>query len=129
MTLERIALADDQTLAIFSCRSHLSDTAMLRIQTVDVVTRELEGIRIPRKALRVETEDVANDDGTISQVNHYKVFTVVRSQAEEQEVEVLYTDDTYYLVRPIDGAAASRLRPGDEIILNSSGIFDGKVVR
>ena len=129
MVLERIALSDDQTLAIFSCRSHLSDTAMLRVQTVDVVIQELEGIRIPRKALRVETEDVANEDGTVSQVNHYKVFTVVRSQAEEQEVEVLYTDDTYYLVRPVNEGAANRLRPGDEIILNSSGVFDGKVVR
>lgn len=129
MILERIALEGERTLAVFSCRSHLADTAMLRIQTVDVVTRELEGIRIPRKALRVETADVTRDDGTIAQVNRYYVLTVVRSQAEKQEVEILYTDPNFYLVRPVDQAAASRLRSGDEVILNSSGIFDGKVVR
>jgi len=129
MTLERVFLEDEQTLAVFSCRTHLADTAMLRIQTVDVVTQQLEGIRIPRKALRVVTEDVTNDDGTISQVNRYYVFTVVRSQAEQQEVEVLYTSDTYYLVQPVNQSSATRLRAGDEVILNSSGIYDGKVVR
>ncbi len=129
MTLERISLEEEKTLAVFSCRSHLADTAMLRVQTVDVVTQQLEGIRIPRKALRVETETVTGDDGAASEVNRYKVYTVVRSQAWGQEVEVLYTADTYYLVRPVDQAAADRLRPGDEIILNSSGIYDGKVVR
>jgi len=129
MKLERVSLEGEQTLAVFSCRSHLADTAMLRVQAVDVVTRQLEGIRIPRKALRVETEDVTNDDGTTSQVNHYKVYTVVRSQAWGQEVEVLHTGDSFYLVRPVDQTSADRLRPGDEVILNTSGIYDGKVVR
>lgn len=129
MTLERISLEGEQTLAIFSCRSHLADTTMLRIQTVDVVVQQMEGIRIPRKALRVETETVTDEDGVTSQVNHYKVYTVIRSQSWGQEVEVLYTADTYYLVRPLDESAANRLRAGDEIILNSSGIYDGKVVR
>lgn len=129
MTLERVVLSGERTLAVFSCRSHLADIAMLRIQKADVVIQQLEGIRIPRKALRVETEDVTNDDGTISKVNHYKVYTVIRSQAWEQEVEVLYTDDNFYLVSPVDPGAANRLRAGDEVILNSSGIYNGKVVR
>jgi len=129
MKLERVSLEGERTLAVFSCRSHLADTAMLRIQAVDVVSRRLEGIRVPRKALRVDTEDVTNDDGTVSQVNHYKVYTVVRSQAREQEVEVLHTDDSFYLVRPVDETASGRLRAGDEVILNTSGVYDGKVVR
>lgn len=103
---------------------------MLRAQTVDVVVQQLEGIRVPRKALRVITETVTDEDtGATSQVNRYGVFSVVSSQAEWQEVEVLYTGDTYYLVRPVNADAARRLRAGDEIILNSSGIYDGKVVR
>ena len=129
MTLERVSLEGQRTLAIFSCRSNLADTAMLRIQTVDVVARTLEGIRVPRKALRVSTEDVKGEDGSVSQVNRYYVYTVVSSQAEQQEVEVLYSSDTYYLVRPVDQTSAGRLRAGDEIILNSSGVYDGKVVR
>ena len=86
MTLERVALDEGRTLAVFSCRSHLADTAMLRVQTVDVITRRLEGIRVPRKALRVETETVTDEDGTVREVNHYKVYTVIRSQAWGQVI-------------------------------------------
>lgn len=129
MKLERVALERDQTLAIFSCRSHLSDTTLLRVETVDIVIRQLEGIRIPRQALRVDTETVTNDDGTTKEVNHYKVYTVIRSQTWGQEVDVLYTDDNFYLVRPVDESASERLRAGDKIVLSSSDIYDGKVVR
>ena len=133
MELDRVSLEGEQTLAIFSCRSHLADTTLLRAQTVDVVIHHLEGIRVPRKALRVETVDEplesGNPDGPTQQVNRYKVYIVERSQAWGREVEILYTDENFYLVRPVDPAAAKRLRAGDEIILNSSGIYDGKVVR
>ena len=129
MELDRVSLEGEQTLAIFSCRSHLADTTLLRAQTVDVVIHHLEGIRVPRQALRVETVESGNPDGPTRQVNRYKVYIVERSQAWGREVEILYTDENFYLVRPVDPAAAKRLRAGDEIILNSSGIYDGKVVR
>ena len=129
MKLERVELEGDRTLAIFSCRSHLADTTLLRVQTVDVVIRQLKGIRVPRKALRIETETVTDDDGYTREVNRYKVYTVIRSQSWGQEVEVLYTDDDFYLVRPINETASNRLRAGDEVILSSSNIYDGKVVR
>ena len=129
MLLERVELAGDRTLAIFSCRSHLADTTLLRVQKVDVVVRKLEGIRVPRKALRIETGTVTGGDGTAREVNRYMVYTVVRSQARAQEVEVLYTDDDFYLVRPVDESVSDRLRAGDEVILSSADIYDGKVVR
>lgn len=129
MTLERIVPGQDQTLAIFSARSNLSDTTLLRVQRVDVVTDTVEGIRIPRRTLRVETEDVEQEDGSVRQQNTYVVYTVVGRQAERKEVEVVYTGDTFYLVRPVDETDTSRLRAGDEIILNTSDLYDGKVVR
>lgn len=130
MTLERLETQDGQTIAVFSSRDHLSDTTLLRVQTVDIVTRQIEGIRIPRKALRVITETVEDPDGgAASQVNHYGVYTVVGTQAEWQEVELLYTGDSFYLVAPVDAAASSRLRAGDAVILSTSDLYDGKVVR
>lgn len=129
MELERVSLEGEQTLAIFSCRTHLSDTTLLRVQTVDVVIHHLEGIRIPRKALRVETVEEEQEDGSSRTVNRYKVYTVERSQSWGREVDILYTDENFYLVRPVDPSAAKRLRAGDEVILNSSDIYDGKVVR
>jgi len=144
MELERVSLEGEQTLAIFSCRTHLADTTLLRVQTVDVVIHHLEGIRIPRKALRVETVDEPLESGALEsgapeggnpenvptrQVNRYKVYIVERSQSWGREVEILYTDENFYLVRPVDPSAAKRLRAGDEVILNTSDIYDGKVVR
>ena len=128
MTLERIVPGEEQTLAIFSAHSHLSDTTLLRVQTVDVVTDTVEGIRVPRRALRVETEDMEQEDGSVKQQNTYVVYTVVGRQAERKEVEVVYTGDTFYLLRPVDDSS-TRLRAGDEVILNTSDIYDGKVVR
>lgn len=129
MELERLEADQGQTLAIFSARSNLSDTSLLRVQRVSLVTDTVEGIRIPRRALRVETQEVEREDGSVGQRNLYFVYTVVNRQAERKQVEVIYTGDTFYLVQPVDETAADRLRPGDEIILSSSGLYDGKVVR
>ena len=56
-------------------------------------------------------------------------MAVSSTTSSSPSLEILYTDPNFYLVRPVDQGAASRLRPGDEVILNSSGIYDGKVVR
>ena len=131
MTLEQISdKENDQVLALFSSRTNLSDTTLIRRQTVDIVTRRLDGIRVPRQALRVITEEVTDPEtGKVSVVQRTGVYTVVGSQAEFQEVHVLYTDENFYLVSPVDEDSPRRLRAGDDIILAGRGIYDGKVVR
>ena len=131
MTLEWLSDKEDgEQIALFSARTELADTTLLRRQTVDIVSRQLSGIRIPRKALRVITETVTDKDtGESRQVQYTGVYTVVGTQAELQRVNILYTDENFYLVEPVDAASARRLRAGDEVILNTSGIYDGKVVR
>lgn len=130
MNLERLVMENNQTMAIFSTNTNLSDTTLLRQQTVDIIAQQVEGIRIPRQALRVNTETVTDDQGNQSQVNSYGVYTVVGTQAEWQEVKVVYSDDdSFYLVQPVDETASSRLRAGDEVILNTTNITDGMVVR
>lgn len=129
MKLERIETDGKQSMAIFSSRNNLSDVSMLRIQEVHIVAEEITGIRVPRKALRVVTNTVTQENGHSTQVNSYGVYTVVGSQAEWHEVNVLYTGDTYYLVEPVNKSASGRLRAGDTVILSSSGLYDGKVVR
>ena len=131
MKLERVSdKENDRVLALFSSRTNLSDTTLLRKQTVDIVTRRLEGIRVPRQALRVITEEVTDEaTGKTSVVQRTGVYTVVGSQAEFQQVNVLYTDENFYLVSPVDEDSPRRLRAGDDIILSGRGIYDGKVVR
>ena len=129
MKLERIDVGEDATLVVLSTRDHLADTTLLRVQSVDLTARRLEGIRIPSKALRVRTETVTREDGSTYEGNTYGVYTVVGSQAEWQTVNVLYAGDTYYLVEPADLSATRRLRAGDTVILSAAGVYDGKVVR
>lgn len=131
MTLEQISQAENgQVALLFSSRTNLADITLLRVQTVDIVIEELEGIRVPRQALRVFTETQTDEEtGETTETQYTAVFTVVGTQAELQRVDVLYTDDNFYLVKPADPDASRRLRPGDEVILNTSGVYDGKVVR
>ena len=75
------------------------------------------------------TKTVTDEKGNESQVNTYGVYSVIGTQAEWQEVKVLYSDDAFYLVAPVDETASARLRAGDEIILNTTHITDGMVVR
>lgn len=139
MTLERVSESEQGLVVlVFSCRSHLSDITLLRRQTVEVVTSTLTGIRVPRQALRAITETVTNGTtGKEEELTTLGVYVVVGAKAEFKPVSVLWEDEDAYLVEPLtdpntssnDRADAERLQPGDEIILSTAGIYDGKVVR
>lgn len=138
MTLER--KGDDEggrTLLVFSCRTGLAGTTLLRRQTAEIVTQQITGIHIPRSALRALKQTVKR---TVTDENGKKetieeeatvtgVYTVVSRQAEFTPVTVLYQGEDYFLVAPADPEAAGRLRAGDEILVYTAGITDGKVVR
>ncbi len=131
MTLEKIGdKQDGRVVCLFSADTKLSETALLRTQQVDVVTGVLSGIRVPRQALRVDTStSVDEETGQTVEKRQTGVFTVVGTRAEFQKVNVLYTEADFYLVEPVDPGASKRLRAGDDVILNTAGIFNGKVVR
>lgn len=130
MKLTRLHLPQQgNALAVFAGRTNLSNITALRRQTVDIVIRQVEGIRIPGRALRVRQEEQTEDGGLQTiQVERTGVYTVVGTRAEWQPVEVLYSGAGFYLVAPSHPNAARRLRAGDEVIL-SSHVFDKKVVR
>lgn len=139
MKLERISDEENGTAAlVFSCRTNLSDITLLRSQTVDIVTDQITGIRVPRSTLRAleqtvkrtVTNEATGEKETIEeQITVTGVYTVVSQQAEFVPVNVLYQGEDFFLVEPADPDAADRLRAGDEIIVSTAGIFDGKVVR
>ena len=109
---------------ILSSTHFLSDTTLLRRQTVDLIFSSATGIRVPKNAL------VQDGEG------QWGVWAAVGAQAEFKPVTVVGDDGDYYLVTPLvpatdlDKNVAKRaLRPGDEIILRAQGLFEGKVIR
>lgn len=135
MTVERIGDSENgQCLVVFSTDRYLSDTTLLREQTVELVFDTVSGIRVPKGAIRVgEQTRTDPDTGEEIRENVTCVYALVGSQAELKPVEVLVQRDDYCLVKGIASQNAREarkiLRAGDEIIVAAEDLFDGKVVR
>lgn len=91
----------------------------LRQESGRVIFQSDEGIRVPKEALRV------NEDGETG------VYVVLAQKAYFRPVEVLAENEDSYLVQadPINEEDDRILRAGDEIVLASEELTDGKVVR
>ena len=78
------------------------------------------------KVTNVEVEDISREAGVMMR----NIGTISLTKGITFDVDGTPRDTSVVcVVRPADPAAASRLRAGDEVILNSSGVYDGKVVR
>ncbi|MEG2137880.1 MAG: HlyD family efflux transporter periplasmic adaptor subunit [Oscillospiraceae bacterium] len=129
MRVDRIGdTVGGKTLLILSTDRNLADTTLLRRQTADIVFDAHTGVRVPKQALRVETQKKIDPDTkaeTTEQVTG--VYVLVGAQAEFKPAEILREGSDFYLLK---GTATNRkvLRPGDEVIVSSRELFDGKVI-
>ncbi|WP_297211849.1 HlyD family efflux transporter periplasmic adaptor subunit [uncultured Flavonifractor sp.] len=129
MTVYRVGEAENgQTAVVLSTDKYLSDTTLLRRQTVELVFGSVTGVRIPKEALRVEEQTVTDEEtGEQSQVNVPGVYALVGEQAEFKPVTILLQGDGYALA---EAAATGRkaLRSGDLVIVAAEDLYDGKVI-
>ncbi|MCI7473035.1 MAG: hypothetical protein MSB10_05070 [Clostridiales bacterium] len=134
MKVERLGdPADGQVVAVLSTDKFLSDTTLLRRQTVELVFDTTSGIRLPKEALRVEQQTVTDSEtGEEKQVNMTCVYALVGQRAERKQVQVVAEEENYLLVTPVTDSAPSQakkaLRAGDQIIISSGQLYDGKVI-
>ena len=126
---------EGKVAVVLSSNRFLSDTTLLRRQTVELVFDRQTGIRVPTHALRVETETVTDKDtGETREVSVTCVYVQVGVQAERKPVVVLAQGEDYTLVRADVASDASErqarkaLRAGDQVIIASGEIWDGKVL-
>lgn len=118
-------------VVIFQGDTYLAQLTLLRQQSAQVIYDAVEGIRVPKEALRILTTTREQEDGTVQETTSMGVYAIVGLEARFKPVEILYTGENYVLVA---SAAASdretlRLRPGDEVIITANDLSDGKVVR
>ena len=109
----------DQVVLVLQSSKDIARADTLRQESGRVVFRSSEGLRVPKEALRV------NEDGEAG------VYVVSGYKARFRPVKILAEDETGYLVAANNnGAEDTRvLRAGDEVILATAELYDGKVVR
>jgi len=105
-----------QRVLVLSCGDYLSEATLLRGQTADIVFSSYSGLRVPKEALRI------GKDGAPG------VYVLESASAKWKPVSILYDNGESYVVK-MDKSDTGNLWPGDEIIVNARGLFDGKVVR
>ncbi|HAG14079.1 MAG TPA: hypothetical protein DCG49_09490 [Ruminococcus sp.] len=90
-----------QTQAIFRCDQMSRDVVQHRTERVEIVRDTVEGIRVPRSAIRFKNlpVEVKDEDGNVTteNTNCMGVYVLVGESAEFRRVDVIYEDDNYYL--------------------------------
>ena len=132
MTVERVGEPDGsgRCAVVLSADRFLSETTLLRRQTVELVFDSREGIRVPTESIRV-VEQTVTDPETEEETTQLVtgVYALVGQQAEFKPVTVLRQLEDFALVVPAgDPAGREALRAGDEIILSSVELHDGDVI-
>lgn len=119
-----------RAVAVFRGETYLSLLTLLRQQSAQVIFHTVEGIRVPKEALRIVTSTAENEDGIPETTQTTGVYCVVGMEARFKPVEVVYTGDNFVLVRSAAPADREnlRLRPGDEVIISANGLYDGQVL-
>ena len=108
----------------------LQEVTLLRRQSAEVIFNTIEGIRVPKAALRIRTTTVEQEDGGTEEVQTTGVYCIVGMEARFKPVKVLYSGDGFALVTSTASPdqQARWLRHGDEVIISSRDLYDGKVV-
>lgn len=134
MKVERLGDPENgKVVVVLSADKFLSDTTLLRRQTVELIFDTVTGIRLPKEALRVDQQTVTDvDTGEEQQVSVTCVYALVGQRAELKPVTVVAEEGDYILVTTpateTTTQAKKALRAGDKIIISSGELYDGKVI-
>ena len=114
---------DGQAVVLLSANRGLEQTTLLRRQTAELIFDVQTGLRVPKSAVRLQTEA----EGEALEANVTGVYAVVAGRAEFKPVDILAEGDSFYVVRPAQEGSRA-LRSGDEIVAQGTGLYDGKLL-
>ena len=108
---------DGKRTVVFSCTRYLADMTRARHAEAEIIFESWEGLRIAKKALRV------NENGQSG------VYCLVGLNARFKPVKVVFRGEDYCLVEPDSPSGETlRIREGDQAIIAAADLYDGKVV-
>ena len=117
----------DKCVVVLTTDRYLSSTTLLRRQTVEVIFRQDEGIRVPKESVHILTETATDESGKQTETRRTGVYAVINNRAEFKNVQVLAQGSQFYVVKPLDEGKMA-LRAGDEIVVRGKNIRHGSVV-
>ncbi len=99
-----------EAAVVFSCEEAMSDTLSMRVQSAEIILSEDRGIRVPKRAIRMDEEG--------------GIFVYVQTgiQVEKKAVDILFDVGDFYVV------SGAKLHAGDEVIVSGKELYAGKVV-
>lgn len=134
-------------VVVFSSEKYLHLTTLLRHQNAQIIFESYDGIRVPRSAVRVDSQELTDENGApvLDSRGNPKtqsvtcVYCLWGDTARLKPVTVLWQEDEYILVAPDEEALSAlssertregrRLRAGDQVITAAAEVYDGKVVQ
>ena len=132
---------------VFTSQRNLDLTTLLRHQNAQVIFESYDGVRVPRSAVRVDSQPVTGENGepVLDAEGQPKVQSVTcvyclwGNIARLKPVKVLWQEEEYILVAPDTAALEAfpselaresrRLRAGDQVITAAADIYDGMVIQ
>ena len=106
---------EGKCVIVFRSNSFMSNTTALRRENIDLITDTYDGIKIPKESVRMD------EDGNTG------VYGLMGLQARWRQVEIVYEADTYYLSEYMPNDT-SYVRAGDQVLVSSKDMYDGKII-
>ena len=83
---------------------------------------------MPKAAVRIQTSTQTDEEtGETTEINTTGVYAVVAGQMEFKPVNILAEGSDFYVVQPAQESSRA-LRSGDEIVVQGTELYDGKLV-
>lgn len=105
--------SDGECTVVFRCTAATSEMLSVRLASAEIIFDAHEGIRVPKQAVLLDQE------------GSY-VYTLTGMQAEKKHISIVWETDEYYLADVSQDAAS--LRTGNDIILSTKGLYEGKII-
>ncbi len=115
VTVSKINISDKSTKAviIFACSEMNTELASMRSGPMTVVSKTYNGLKVPKRALRV----VDSKKG---------VYVVIGMQVKFVTVEILYSNDEFMICKKTDKDGDLKLY--DQVVVKGKNLYDGKIV-
>lgn len=102
---------------VLGATKYMAQMTQLRQLQAEIILDSYSGLRVPANALRLDEEGRSG------------IYCLVGYTAQFKPADVVYQGDGYTLLRPDKTAeGSSLLRVGDEVIVTSKELYDGKMV-